>query len=103
MTPCNGVGAVEPPVNWRNFHEACRLAQLSDATTAMFTGKGEPTLFPDQTTQQRGAAPAPILPIRAVVLRLAIRRRADIITASEFSETRSTTMPTLLWTIPVIS
>jgi hypothetical protein len=103
MTPCNGVGAAEPPVNWRNFHKACRLAQLSDAITAMFTGKGEPTLFPDQITQQRGAAPAHILPIRAVVLRLAIRRRADIITASEFSETRSTTMPTLPWTIPVIS
>jgi hypothetical protein len=51
MTPSNGVGAVEPPVNWRNFHKACRLAQLSDATTAMFTGKGEPTLFPDQITK----------------------------------------------------
>lgn len=36
--------------NWRNFDIACRLAHKSGCTTAMLTGKGEPTLWPDQIT-----------------------------------------------------
>src|SRR3989344_4000508 len=48
MTPPLGVELKEPEVNWRNFAIACRLAKQSNVTTAMFTGKGEPTLFPDQ-------------------------------------------------------
>lgn len=48
MTVPNGVGMKLPEVNWRNFRKACRLAQLSGATTAMITSKGEPTLFPGQ-------------------------------------------------------
>ncbi len=51
MTPPNGVELKEPEVNWRNFDVACRLARRSGVTTAMFTGKGEPTLFPDQITK----------------------------------------------------
>ncbi|MGW8180808.1 MAG: hypothetical protein ACWGQW_18910 [bacterium] len=51
MTVPNGVGMKLPEVNWRNFHKACRLAQLSGATTAMITSKGEPTLFPEQITE----------------------------------------------------
>ncbi len=43
--------AKEPEVNWRNFHKACRLAQLNNVTTALITGKGEPTIFPKQITQ----------------------------------------------------
>ena len=48
MTPPLGMEPKEPEVNWRNFEIACRLAKQSGVTTAMFTGKGEPTLFPNQ-------------------------------------------------------
>jgi molybdenum cofactor biosynthesis enzyme MoaA len=34
--------------NERNFHIACKLAKQSQVTTAMITGKGEPTLDPRQ-------------------------------------------------------
>lgn len=50
MTPLLGVELKEPEVNWRNFRKACLLAKQSGATTVMFTGKGEPTLFPAQIT-----------------------------------------------------
>jgi molybdenum cofactor biosynthesis enzyme MoaA len=46
VTPLAGTGMKEPAINWRNFDKACRLAELAGATTAMLTGKGEPTLFP---------------------------------------------------------
>lgn len=49
MTPSCGLDELkEPEVNWRNFQKACLLAKQSGVTTAMFTGKGEPTLFPRQ-------------------------------------------------------
>lgn len=51
MTVPNGVELREPEVNWHNFHKACRLAQMASCTTAMLTGKGEPTLFPVQITK----------------------------------------------------
>ncbi len=51
MTPPQGVALKEPDVNWRNFHIACKLARQVGVTTAMFTGKGEPTLFPDQISR----------------------------------------------------
>lgn len=51
MTPPMGVELKEPEVNWRNFHIAASLAKQSGATTAMITGKGEPTLFPNQVTK----------------------------------------------------
>ncbi len=51
MTPSCGLDELkEPEVNWRNFRIACMLAKQSGVTTAMFTGKGEPTLFPAQIT-----------------------------------------------------
>ncbi len=34
-------------VNWRNFDIACQFAKECGATTALITGKGEPTLRPD--------------------------------------------------------
>jgi molybdenum cofactor biosynthesis enzyme MoaA len=46
QTP-NLLPAKPPPVNWRNFQVACKLAQNSAVDTAMLTGKGEPTLWPD--------------------------------------------------------
>jgi molybdenum cofactor biosynthesis enzyme MoaA len=48
MTPPNGMELKEPGVNWRNFGLACQLAARCGVTTAMITGKGEPTLFPSQ-------------------------------------------------------
>lgn len=51
MTVENNVALKEPEVNWPNFAKACRLAQISNVTTAMITSKGEPTLFPEQITK----------------------------------------------------
>lgn len=51
MTPPLGVELKEPKVNWRNFESACKLAKQTGVTTVMFTGKGEPTLFPKQITK----------------------------------------------------
>jgi molybdenum cofactor biosynthesis enzyme MoaA len=48
MTVSHSLGLKEPQVNWRNFRKACQLAARSGVTTAMLTGKGEPTLFPEQ-------------------------------------------------------
>lgn len=39
-----------PEVNWRNFDKACILAKTNQVSTVLFTGKGEPTLFPEQIT-----------------------------------------------------
>lgn len=41
---------IQPEVNWRNFDIACKLANRSGVDTVMLTGRGEPTLFPDQIT-----------------------------------------------------
>lgn len=38
-------------VNWRNFHIACNLALKANTTTVLLTGKGEPTLYPDNVTE----------------------------------------------------
>lgn len=52
MTLPMGVPEKRPdPVDWRNFEKACLLAKESGTTTVMITGKGEPTLFPEQITE----------------------------------------------------
>jgi len=52
MTLALGTPAVRPvEVNWDRWYAACRLAQVSRATTVLFTGKGEPTIFPEQLTK----------------------------------------------------
>ncbi len=40
-----------PDINWKRFGLACKLAERAGCTTAMVTGKGEPTLFPEQVLQ----------------------------------------------------
>lgn len=50
MTPSVNARLKDPPVNWRNFRIACRLAAMNAVTTVMFTGKGEPSLYPEQIT-----------------------------------------------------
>ncbi|MEK6758104.1 MAG: radical SAM protein [Nanoarchaeota archaeon] len=51
MTPKQGINLEEPNVNWRNFEKACRLAEINGVTTVLITGKGEPTLYPEQITK----------------------------------------------------
>ena len=51
MTPPRGIKLKEPGVNWERFRKAAQYAVESGAQTAMLTGKGEPTLFPEQITQ----------------------------------------------------
>lgn len=51
ITPALGIESEEPEVNWRNFRIACRLAESKKASTAFITGKGEPTIFPEQITK----------------------------------------------------
>ncbi len=68
MTPPVGVTLEEPEVNWRNFRIACRLAERCGVTTAMLTGKGEPTLFPEQITKYLQALsefPFPIIELQS--------------------------------------
>lgn len=50
MTGLKEVGYRPAPVNWRNFAKACRLAQINQIQSVLITGKGEPTLYPDQIT-----------------------------------------------------
>jgi hypothetical protein len=79
MTPPVGVMLDEPEVNWRNFRVACRLAERCGVTTAMLTGKGEPTLFPEQITKYLQALsefPFPIIELQSNGILLA--ERADV-------------------------
>ena len=46
MTPIQGMNR-RAIINYRNLKIACRLAEKADVTTALITGKGEPTLYPD--------------------------------------------------------
>jgi pyruvate-formate lyase-activating enzyme len=52
LTPAQGVeekGASN--IDFSNLAIACRLAEKSGVTTALITGKGEPTLFPDDVSE----------------------------------------------------
>ena len=51
MTPKQGIGKEKPVVNWRNFEKACNFAKMNSVSTVLITGKGEPTLFPEQITE----------------------------------------------------
>lgn len=51
MTPEQGVNKRLPKLNWRNFDIGCKFAKDSEVSTVLLTGKGEPTLFPDQITE----------------------------------------------------
>jgi len=49
VSKMTGYGQLPPPggdINLLNLAKACRLAQISGATTVLLTGKGEPTLYP---------------------------------------------------------
>lgn len=50
MTPPQGVEIKCAPASHHNLRQACLLARQSGVTTILLTGKGEPTLFPDEIT-----------------------------------------------------
>ncbi len=50
MTPTGGLDYKLQDINWRNFEKGCMYARDNGVSTAMITGKGEPTLFPEQIT-----------------------------------------------------
>jgi len=63
---------IEP--NWRNFAIACKLAKQSNVTTAMITGKGEPTLFPELISShivELANADIPLIELQTNGIRLA--------------------------------
>jgi hypothetical protein len=51
MTVENGVGLKAQPIDYRNWEQALLLAEKSGVTTILLTGKGEPTLFPNQISE----------------------------------------------------
>jgi hypothetical protein len=48
MTPAHRLGRQPTPIHLRNLPKACTLAKMAGVTTVVITGKGEPTLFPQQ-------------------------------------------------------
>lgn len=50
MTGIKAIGVKEQPINWHNFKKACLLAKMSNVSSVLITGKGEPTLYPNQVT-----------------------------------------------------
>lgn len=60
MTPGYDLDKRLPEVNWRNFRIGCQFAKDCGVSTILFTGKGEPTLFPEQLSAfLRELAPFP--------------------------------------------
>lgn len=58
MTPKRSIGKRTAEIDWRNFEKAAAVAREGGAQTAMITGKGEPTLYPEQVTDYlRALAP----------------------------------------------
>jgi sulfatase maturation enzyme AslB (radical SAM superfamily) len=51
MTPTIDLTRKEPGINWQRFSHAVALAREGNASSVMLTGKGEPTLFPQQISQ----------------------------------------------------
>ena len=48
MTYADNIDIKEVPINFRNFEKTLRLAQIGNVSTVIFTGKGEPFLYPQQ-------------------------------------------------------
>jgi molybdenum cofactor biosynthesis enzyme MoaA len=48
MTPSQGITRAKNIIDWNNFHKSCQLANRHGTQTVMITGKGEPTLFPQE-------------------------------------------------------
>ena len=66
--------------NWQNFAVACKLAKQAGVTTAMITGKGEPTLLPGQIYDyitKLFAAGIPLIELQTNGIRLANDEQAE--------------------------
>lgn len=50
MTGFQGITDKVSKINWLNFEKACRLAKINQVASVIITGKGEPTLYPEQIT-----------------------------------------------------
>jgi len=48
MTGHTGAAPTTGDINFRNLRKAVQLAKLGGCTTVLITGKGEPTLCPDE-------------------------------------------------------
>ncbi len=80
--------------HWRNFAIACQLAVRAGATTAMLTGKGEPTLWPDLITEyleRLQQYPIPIVELQTNGLDIA-RGRIDRATLARWYDLNLTTV-----------
>ncbi len=51
MTPVQGVGLNQTKPVWRNFLKGAKLAEIHNVSTVLITGKGEPTLFPNEISE----------------------------------------------------
>ena len=51
QTPTGGVTVEAPEVDWVSFEDAAVAGLAWGAKTVLLTGKGEPTLFPEQLTE----------------------------------------------------
>jgi pyruvate-formate lyase-activating enzyme len=54
MTGFDEVVHVGSEINELNLHKACRFAQIHQTDTVLLTGKGEPTLYPDEISRYLG-------------------------------------------------
>lgn len=52
QTGFEDIGSKPEPINMRNLKKTLHIAKMANVSTAIITGKGEPTLFPEQVTQQ---------------------------------------------------
>lgn len=55
MTGFEPVIGTRGSINDLHFEKACRLAQIGGTTTVLLTGKGEPTLYPEEITSYLSA------------------------------------------------
>jgi molybdenum cofactor biosynthesis enzyme MoaA len=79
--------------HWRNFEIACQLAVRAGATTAMLTGKGEPTLWPELVTEHLERLrnhPIPIVELQTNGLDIARGRLDDALLSSWYGLNLST-------------
>jgi molybdenum cofactor biosynthesis enzyme MoaA len=66
MTPDCGVTTKKININWDNFDDACRFAANGGVSTMLITGKGEPTLCPDDISEyiERGKKYFPFIELQ---------------------------------------
>ncbi len=66
-------------VNWHNFRRAVMLAQAQGITSAVLTGKGEPTLYPSQITAYLDAFDFPLIDLQTNGSQIEKLAKSDIL------------------------